>query len=138
MLMGNHDDRASFRAAFPDHAVDGAGFVQSVYETPVDAFVLIDTLDPGAGERTPLPRPPRLAQRDLAEPYRPAGVPRNASSSRSDRPADPRQIVLRDQEALAEHIARSQRVTIRRIFCGQCIDSRMGRGAESLSRRNGP
>lgn len=29
LLLGNHDDRPNFRAAFPDHPVDDAGYVQS-------------------------------------------------------------------------------------------------------------
>jgi 3',5'-cyclic AMP phosphodiesterase CpdA len=118
LLMGNHDDRASFRAAFPEHAVDAAGFVQSVYETPVGAFVLIDTLDPGMDSGRLCParldwlnatlrglagQPAFLA---MHHPPGPIGLPI------LDR------IALRDEGALAELIARSQQVTIRHILCG--------------------
>ncbi len=138
LLMGNHDDRASFRSAFPDHAVDAAGFVQSVYDTPVGAFVLIDTLDPGVDSGHLCParldwlnatlrglagRPAFLA---MHHPPGPIGLPI------LDR------IALRDEEALAELIARSQEVTIRHIFCGHVHRFAHGTWCESLSRRSGP
>lgn len=47
LLLGNHDDRAAFRAAFPAAPVDGDGFVQQVVETRAGAFVLLDTNQPG-------------------------------------------------------------------------------------------
>jgi 3',5'-cyclic AMP phosphodiesterase CpdA len=47
LLLGNHDDRGRFREAFPDAAVDGAGFVQRVVDTPAGRFLLLDTLEPG-------------------------------------------------------------------------------------------
>jgi 3',5'-cyclic-AMP phosphodiesterase len=118
LLMGNHDDRASFRAAFPDHPADAAGFVQSVCETPAGAFVLLDTLDPGVdGGRL---CPTRLdwleaSLRGLAggsvflamhHPAGPIGMPT------LDR------IGLVEPDAFWRLIARSGQVTIRHIFCG--------------------
>lgn len=47
LLLGNHDDRALFRAAFPEAPVDAHGFVQSAFATPVGRFLLLDTHEPG-------------------------------------------------------------------------------------------
>ncbi len=50
LMLGNHDDRAAFRAAFPDQPVDPAGFVQSVIDLPGARLVMLDTLaDEGHG-----------------------------------------------------------------------------------------
>jgi Icc protein len=48
LLMGNHDRRASFRAAFPDADDDGNGFVQSVRTRDAATLITIDTLDESA------------------------------------------------------------------------------------------
>jgi len=118
LLMGNHDDRASFRAAFPHHPVDAAGFVQSVCETPAGPFVLIDTLDPGADGGRLCParldwleatlrelegRPAFLA---MHHPPVPLGIPILDS------------IALLEPRALSDLITRCEDVTIRHIFCG--------------------
>ncbi len=42
--MGNHDRRAAFRAAFPQAADDGAGFVQSVHDIGAWRLIALDTL----------------------------------------------------------------------------------------------
>ncbi len=47
LLLGNHDDRAAFRATFPDAPTDRAGFVQQAVETPAGVFLLLDTKEPG-------------------------------------------------------------------------------------------
>ncbi len=47
LILGNHDDRAAFLAAFPDSPVDEAGFVQWAEDTPAGRFVFLDTLIPG-------------------------------------------------------------------------------------------
>ncbi|MEX0971367.1 MAG: metallophosphoesterase [Paracoccaceae bacterium] len=47
-MLGNHDNRANFRAAFPDAPDDGAGFVQSTLDTATDRLVFLDTLHPDA------------------------------------------------------------------------------------------
>lgn len=47
LLLGNHDDRAAFRSAFPEREVDSDGFVQSVLETQAGRFMLLDTNQPG-------------------------------------------------------------------------------------------
>ena len=137
LLMGNHDERSAFRAAFPDHPVDAAGFVQSVCETPEGAFVLLDTLDPGHDSG-------RLCQarldwlkgalRALAgrsvflamhHPPAPIGVPV------LDR------IALVDEEAFAEVIAHSG-VNIRHIFCGHvhCLTHGAWRGIPFSAQRS--
>jgi 3',5'-cyclic AMP phosphodiesterase CpdA len=47
LLIGNHDDRTAFRAAFPQAPVDEAGFVQCSLKTPVGRFLLLDTNELG-------------------------------------------------------------------------------------------
>ncbi len=52
LLLGNHDDRDAFRAAFPAAPVDAAGFVQQAVATPAGRFLMLDTQEPGeAGGR---------------------------------------------------------------------------------------
>ena len=46
-ILGNHDDRKVFRAAFPDAPDDGNGFVQCAIETAAGRFILLDTLEQG-------------------------------------------------------------------------------------------
>ncbi len=48
LLIGNHDNRDTFRQAFPDSPVDDKGFVQSVVETPAGNLILLDTHVPGS------------------------------------------------------------------------------------------
>lgn len=47
LVVGNHDEREAFLAAFPETPTDDNGFVQSVRETPVGRFLFLDTLQPG-------------------------------------------------------------------------------------------
>jgi 3',5'-cyclic-AMP phosphodiesterase len=47
LLLGNHDDRAAFRAVFPDAETDPHGFVQSVLDTPLGRLIFLDTNQPG-------------------------------------------------------------------------------------------
>lgn len=47
LLIGNHDDREVFRAAFPEAADDGHGFVQWSEETDAGIFIYLDTNEPG-------------------------------------------------------------------------------------------
>ena len=47
LLLGNHDDRATFRAVFPDAPAED-GFVQSVLDTDGGRLMFLDTLDEGA------------------------------------------------------------------------------------------
>jgi 3',5'-cyclic AMP phosphodiesterase CpdA len=56
LLLGNHDERAPFRAAFPEAPVDPAGFVHHAFPTQVGRFLLLDTKVAGthAGELGPL------------------------------------------------------------------------------------
>lgn len=48
LLIGNHDDRAAFQAAFPEAPRDEAGFVQFTVDTPAARLVCLDTHVPGA------------------------------------------------------------------------------------------
>ncbi|PZX15452.1 phosphodiesterase [Celeribacter halophilus] len=45
LLLGNHDDRANFHAAFPAHPVDSHGFVQSMMAVPEaqDRLLFLDS-----------------------------------------------------------------------------------------------
>ncbi|NKB57304.1 MAG: phosphodiesterase [Alphaproteobacteria bacterium] len=45
LLVGNHDDRANFREAFPETPVDENGFVQYVVPTRAGHFVMMDTME---------------------------------------------------------------------------------------------
>lgn len=49
LLLGNHDDRAAFGAAFPGQSRDPGGYVQSVQQVPGlrDRLVFLDTNSPG-------------------------------------------------------------------------------------------
>jgi len=49
LIIGNHDSRANFIAAFPDHPVDASGFVQSVLDAPggLGRLLFLDTNEPG-------------------------------------------------------------------------------------------
>jgi 3',5'-cyclic AMP phosphodiesterase CpdA len=47
LCLGNHDDRANFRAAFPAHPVDADGFVQQAIDTPAGRLLLLDPHEPG-------------------------------------------------------------------------------------------
>ncbi len=44
LLIGNHDNRQTFRKTFPDTACDENGFVQSVLDTPAGPFIFLDTV----------------------------------------------------------------------------------------------
>lgn len=47
LLIGNHDRRPEFRAAFPEHPVDGQGFVQSFMDTDHGRLLFLDTHEAG-------------------------------------------------------------------------------------------
>src|SRR5262249_44030964 len=47
LLIGNHDDRAAFKAMFPEARVDEHGFMQTVIDSSAGPFVLLDTHDTG-------------------------------------------------------------------------------------------
>jgi Icc protein len=47
LLLGNHDDRDAFRAAFPEAPADPQGFVQHSLATPTGRFLMLDTNEPG-------------------------------------------------------------------------------------------
>lgn len=47
LMVGNHDDRNNFKAAFPDALLDSDGFVQFTLDTDAGRFICIDTLEPG-------------------------------------------------------------------------------------------
>jgi 3',5'-cyclic-AMP phosphodiesterase len=47
LLIGNHDDRRHFRAAFPRTRVDAEGFVQYAFDAGGVRFVCLDSNEPG-------------------------------------------------------------------------------------------
>lgn len=47
LMLGNHDERDHFRAAFPEQGADENGFVQQVLETEAGLFLLLDTKTEG-------------------------------------------------------------------------------------------
>lgn len=48
LLVGNHDDRANFRAAFPEAPLDANGFVQFTFEMGEGVLgICLDTHEPG-------------------------------------------------------------------------------------------
>ena len=52
LMMGNHDERGAFRAAFADAADDGSGFVQFAFSAGGHRFVCLDTLEQGKSKGT--------------------------------------------------------------------------------------
>ena len=49
LMIGNHDERENFKAAFPDEPVDVGGNVQQVFDAGAFRFILLDTFWPGHG-----------------------------------------------------------------------------------------
>ena len=47
LMIGNHDDRDNFKAAFPDALTDPNGFIQFTLTTDIGLFVCLDTHEPG-------------------------------------------------------------------------------------------
>lgn len=50
LLLGNHDHRESFSAAFPDHPRDATGFIQSSIKLEGETLLFLDTLEQGIHE----------------------------------------------------------------------------------------
>lgn len=69
LMIGNHDRRATFRAAFPDTPATDQGFIQQVVDFPHHRLILLDSHDGGDhpdGFRSGLLCPDRLAWLDAA------------------------------------------------------------------------
>jgi 3',5'-cyclic AMP phosphodiesterase CpdA len=116
LMLGNHDARDAFRAAFPEAPIDANGFVQQAVATPAGRFVMLDTKIPGthAGGLCDQ-RLGWLADR-LAEDEAPVFLflhhpPYRVGISAMDA------IALRDADALWEVIA-PHRARIRHLFHG--------------------
>jgi 3',5'-cyclic-AMP phosphodiesterase len=56
LLLGNHDGRDAFRAAFPAAPVDAHGFVQAAFPSPAGLCLLLDTHEPGRPDGRLCPR----------------------------------------------------------------------------------
>lgn len=117
LLLGNHDDRAAFRAAFPEAPVDSDGFVQQALPSPAGLCLMLDTLEQGRSEGRLCARrlawlEARLRESEgekvllfLHHPPMPVGIPGMDA------------IALRDAEALWEVLA-PHRARIRHLFHG--------------------
>lgn len=116
LLIGNHDDRETFRRVFPEAPCDGSGFVQTALDTPVGRFLLLDTNEPGtAAGRLCRARLDWLAAR-LAEDGGPVFLflhhpPFRVGIEAMDR------IMLLDADALWEVLA-PHRARVRHLFHG--------------------
>ncbi|WP_339109934.1 phosphodiesterase [Thioclava sp. GXIMD4216] len=47
LMLGNHDDRPNFIAAFPEHPLDGNGYVQGWQDTDFGRLIFLDTHEAG-------------------------------------------------------------------------------------------
>ena len=47
LVLGNHDIRENFLAAFPETPVDDQGYVQDAFDTGAGRFLILDTNQPG-------------------------------------------------------------------------------------------
>lgn len=116
LLLGNHDDRDTFRDAFPAAPLDENGFAQQAFPTPAGTCVMLDTLAPGRPEGELCPRRLRWLATRLAEttepvvlflhhPPLPVGMPYMDS------------IGLRDADGLWEVLV-PHRARVRHMFHG--------------------
>ncbi len=46
LMLGNHDERDAFRAAFPEAPLDDQGFIQQAFATAAGTFITLDTKIP--------------------------------------------------------------------------------------------
>lgn len=115
LMLGNHDDRAAFRTAFPDRPVDENGFVQFAVVTPIGKLLLLDTHEPGTvAGRLCARRLDWLALR-LAEDDLPVLLLLHHPPARVGLRLD--RVGLLDADALWEVLAR-HRARVRHIFHG--------------------
>ena len=127
LLIGNHDKRETFAAAFPDAKRDPGGFVQWSEETPAGLFIYMDTVEPDthagaycATRRDWLEDKLETARRD----GKPAFLfmhhnPTTVHVANAD------QIGIRDEAELKALLAR-YRDAVRHIFFGHCHFSLSG------------
>lgn len=115
LLIGNHDNRSAFRAAFPGLAVDGAGFIQSSLGTTVGRLLFLDTNEPGTHAGVYCDNRFDWLARQLAEPGAAAHFifMHHPPGSISYRPAD--EIGLRQSQRFLDLI---QEHHVRHVFFG--------------------
>ena len=120
-MLGNHDDRDTFRAVFPEVPTDPAGFVQRVVDLPGVRLVLLDTLH-AAQPDDPLRHAGRLCparldwmEARLAETAMPCIVFMHHPPHATGFPAMDR-IALRDGAAFHDRLARHDHVRL--LVCG--------------------
>lgn len=127
LLIGNHDDRETFAAAFPQAMRDANGFVQWTEDTSAGLFVYMDTVTAGthsgsycAKRRAWLEDVLKAAEAQ----NKPAWLfmhhnPTTVHVANAD------QINIREESELKEILAR-HRATVRHIFFGHCHFSLSG------------
>lgn len=121
LLVGNHDDRPTFRSVFAEAASDELGYVQWTEDVPAGRFLYLDTAEKGThaghygkGRRDWLRRQLEQARRDgvaawLFMHHNPTAV----------HVANADAIGIQDEAALLALLA-EYRDTIRHIFFGHC------------------
>ncbi|WP_370322428.1 phosphodiesterase [Oricola sp.] len=127
LLIGNHDRRETFAAAFPDAKRDRDGFIQWSEETPAGVFIYMDTVEPGTHAGAYCEKRRGWLEGELDDARRegkPAFLfmhhnPTTVHVANAD------QIGIRDETELKALLAR-YRETVRHIFFGHCHFSLSG------------
>lgn len=115
LMVGNHDDRATLFAVFPN-AGDEDGFAQCALDTPQGRVILLDTLDPGRVEGRLCPARLAWLEAELGRAEgRPVYIFMHHPPFRVHLPALDR-IRLQDADAFLELLRR--RGDVRHIFAG--------------------
>lgn len=121
LLIGNHDNRENFIAAFPETPRDGEGFVQWTEDTPAGLFVYLDTVEAGVHWGSyDWPRRDWLAR--VLDDARAKGQPAYLFMHHNPtavQVANADMIGIRE-EAAFKSVLRDYRDVIRHIFFGHC------------------
>lgn len=116
LIVGNHDDTASFGVAFPEIPRDESGFVQSGFETQFGRFLLLDTKNPETHAGAYCPARQVWLTRELDQTNGPVVLfmhhpPFKTGIASMDR------IMLQDAEAFYDIVA-PHKARIRHLFFG--------------------
>ncbi len=132
LAVGNHDDRAALRAAFPRHRhLDGEdGFVQYAVDAHDVRLVVLDTLVPGRPEGRLCERRLRWLERTLSASRRPTIVAQH-------HPPFPSGLVFMDRMNLVEPEAEAAVIGrhphVERVICGHHHRSAQARFAGTVA-----